>query len=295
MAETKLYFTTQETVQAKLFCKITEEVYDNITDALDLALVLPMKTLSIIKSTIRTLEYITLATYESSLDTIENLIYEYLEVSSFDTSKQNNNFCTLLYSCQALRNSLFDPDDTSGDSDASFVKMLSLDIRNKIRGGSYDIFEEQVCKLSMARILEGFGATLLTKYAGMLTDLQDKIESAINLDNITDAYTELLETNFLNTGKNVFDLLDSLDNFTQCAFGACDFIYSSQNKKESTAETAHIIKETDNWVVDLSDLTVSMDATSTKLLDKISILLAFTQNTETINSSGISSDEVLKS
>lgn len=283
-------------IQQDMFCAMTEEVYDALIVAINTALLLPAQFLQSIKSVLRKVELIILASIQTALEAIENKLFAFLDINglSADTSEQKDNFCALLFACSALKDNLFDPNDTSGDSDAIFVKMIPLTIRNEIRSGSYDIFEKYVCKLSLRAVLDNFINYALLNIADILTNLRIELIDALNIDDLIDQYEELLQADIPGLNKSVYDLLDDLDKFAQCAFGTCNFIFTSSNQQSDFAAKAYIEKNGNDWVINLKELTLEIDMTGEILLNKIDELLAFATGSEE-KPNGISSDQVMLS
>lgn len=283
-------------LQEQLFCDMTEQAYDAIVNAIKTALNVPIAFLESIKSAIRKIEMIILETIAAAVKTIEERLFDYLDSKGIvtDTSKQAANLCALLYACSALRESLIDPNDSSGDSDALFVKFMPVSVRNQIRGGNYDAWETNICKLSLRRLIDEFLNSMYLLLAEELAALREQLIDALNIDALIDAYEELLRTDIPGIGKNIFELMDELDKFAQCAFGVCNFINSSANQKEEFSKKAYIQKEGGDWIVNLKELTQDMDDTGNILLDKIDALYAYTQDPGS-KDKGISSDEVMKS
>jgi hypothetical protein len=283
-------------IQETLFCSMTEAIYDALVALIEMGLTIPVQFLNSIKSFIRKVELLILTGIESSLETIERKLFAFLDATKLnpDTSEQKNNFCALLFSCDALRESLFDPDDTTGESDATFVKFMGLEIRNQIRAGYYDVFEKYVCKLSLRAMIDNFIDFSLLSVADQLSELRLTLLDALNINTLVDEYEDLLETEIGSTGKSIYNMLDDMDKFSQCAFGACNFINTSSNQQEDFAAKLFIEKIGDEWVVNLTELTYEMDMNGEILLNTIDELLAFANRTEE-KTDGISTSSIMLS
>lgn len=285
-------------MQEEMFCQMTEDVYNALVGAIEMALSLPIQFLQSIKSLIRKVELIILSSVESSLEDLERKLFTFLDSEGInpDTSKQKESFCAALFSCSALKDSLFNPDDYSGDSDALFAKVIPLSVRNQIRGdsGVYGIFEQYVCKLSLRALLDNYVDQIILDLANILDDLRDQVTDALNIDSYIDQYEELLRTPIIGIGKSVLELIDDLDKFAQCAFGVCNFIYTASNKKSEIAEKLYIEKSGSDWVVNLKELTYEMDMLGEILLNKIDELSAFANKSKD-KPNGVSSNDVMKS
>lgn len=284
------------TMQEEMFCSMTEAVYNALVTAIETALSLPIQFLETVKSVIRKVELLILSAIEASLETIEIKLFSFLGANGLnpDTSEQNKNFCALLFACSALKDSLFDPNDTSGNSDAIFVKFISLSIRNQIRAGAYDIFEKYVCKLSLRSLLDNFIDNALLGIGDILVGLRQELLEALDISSLTDQYESLLQAPIPGLGKSIFELMDELDKFAQCAFGTCNFIYTSSNQQTDFATKAYIEKNNNDWVINLKDLTADMDKNGEILLNKIDELIAFATGSED-KPNGISSSQVMLS
>lgn len=283
-------------VQEEMFCSMTETIYNTLVEAIELALSIPIQFLESIKSVIRKVKLLIFATIESTLEAIEKKLFAFLASAGLnpDTSEQKGNFCSLLFTCKALRDSLFDPDDFSGDSDAVFVQFISLSVRNLIRAGAYDVFEKHVCKLSLRALIDNFIDYALLDIGDALAELRQELLDALDISALVDQYEDLLETPVSGIGKNVFELLDELDKFAQCAFGVCNFIYTSSNQQDDFATKAYIEKNGNDWSVNLTELTTDIDKNGEILLNKIDELSAFASGSKD-KPSGISSDQVMLS
>jgi hypothetical protein len=285
-------------MQQEMFCQMTESIYNALVAAIETALALPIQFLRSIESVIRKVELIILSAIESQLEALENQLFLFLDNEGLnpDTSEQKQSFCAALFACSALKDSLFDPTDTTGNSDAIFVKFMPLSVRNEIRGdsGAYGTFEKYVCKLSLRALLDQYIDAALLQIAEVLQELRDQLLDALNIDEYISQYEEFLQTPIPGLNKNIFELMDELDKFAQCAFGVCNFIFTSSNQQEEFAAKAYIEKNGGEWVVNLKELTKTMDENGEILLNKIDELLAFADGSKD-KPKGISADEVMLS
>jgi hypothetical protein len=267
-----------------LFCSMLQSQYQLIVATLEAAIMFPLQALQLVKSSIQMLQYVVFVAVDIVLTKIENWISEMFDLENVGLENARRNFCKIAYSCKILTDYLFgasSPLKAMGFSDAELAEMKN----------NYTKFEEIVCNKSFKGLLDQFKTAILGDVSRLLDEAEDKIANGfLKLDKITAKYNALLEE------YHVFDYLDKLNDFAECAFAACNFIATSDNKQSDVADKMKLTNSGGTWIID-PNFFAKINAQKEEFqvrIDKLREQTASCANKEPNPNDGVNPDDIAK-
>ena len=247
-----------------LFCMMLQNVYNTTVALIETAVVLPLTALQILQSALQMIEFVVFAAIDIALTALEQLILKLFDLENASLENARRNFCKIAYACVALTNYLFgssSPLRALGFSQAQLDEMKN----------NYSKFEEIVCQGSFKSLLDQFKNSLLVDIDSMLSGFTDQIDAAqTKIDRLSAKYQKFL----LDSG--IYDYLGKLDEFAQCAFTACNFIATGENKKSDVMDKLKLSQDGENYNIN-SSLTGSYYALQGSLTERIASLRSWSQ------------------
>ena len=200
----------------QLFCKVLEQQYNTEIDTIEAVLYLPVRALRDVKSNIKRVENLVYNSVLLIVEKYEKQLLEILFLNKINQLEENvNNFCQVAFSCQALVTILTDPDN-------DYLSFLDQATKDQI-ASNYALFEQYVCVLGLKRIVNSFVDDILSEIRAILVTLSDRLENALRLTEMIEAYQDILDS------SGIIDLLNYLRAFLNCAFSSCNYAESANN------------------------------------------------------------------
>lgn len=216
-----------------LFCNILQVQYTATVTAIKTVINIPLLALKLLKSNLQRVKLVLYAAVEAAADVLLaklNAVFDLVDVQNTD---EGMSFCRLAYGCKALMETLFDPN-------GSLLSFLSPAQKQQAKD-NYEFFEQFICKNGLEQLVTNWVNEQIDSIEQQINTLEQKLLGATGLDQLTQAYLTKLQTPILN-GKNIYELLDSLDDFAECTFSICNYIATSSNQKEEFYDKLQITK-----------------------------------------------------
>lgn len=267
-----------------LFCSMLQAQYQLIIGILEQIIILPSQALQLVKACVQMLEYVAFVAVDILLTKIENWISDMFDLENIGLENARRNFCKIAYSCKILTDYLFgssSPLKAIGYSDAELTEMKN----------DYTKFEEIVCNKSFKGLLDQFKTAILGDVAQWLNEAEQKITNDwLKLDKLIAKYNKALED------AGVYEYLDKLNDFAECAFAACNVIATTENKQEDIADKMKLINDGGTWAIDnslYSKALTQRDALKLRI-EKLRELMTACSNKEPNPNDGVSPDDIAK-
>lgn len=201
-----------------LFCMMLETQYNLIVAGIEAVIQFPLVALQILQSCIQLAEYVIFVSVDVVLTNIENIILKMFDLENCSLEHARRNFCKIAYECKVL------VDYLTGDSSPLLSFFSKAELTDM--GGSFSKFEEMVCQRSFKAMLDAFKTSLLGDVSALLDELDNKINNQwLKINQLQAEYSALLDE------YGIYSWLAKMDDFAQCAFTACNYIATSENKQ----------------------------------------------------------------
>ncbi len=222
-----------------LFCNMLEAQYNALISAIELLLGAPAFALARLKSNIQRLFDVLYAAIIAAIEILAAQLDELLALGAIDQNESKMAFCRIAYACQPLRSVLF----SSGNPLLFFLSDQEIqDAQN-----NYQVFEDLICKVGLGSLLDSWTNVALDAIEAQLDALEAQLLGALGIDDLIDAYMQLLED------SGIFDFLEQLDEYAECAFEVCNWLETSDNKKEEIYEKLGVKKSGSSFIFDVVD------------------------------------------
>lgn len=247
----------------QLFCKILENQFTAAVNAVEAAILLPLRGARDVQNNVIRVDNLALDYVDEQILRLESVIIQVLHLNDINQMEGINNFCEIAYSCQILVETLVNNSSVYLPFlDASTVSQLSA---------NYSLFRDNVCILGLRRIVNGFTDNILDEIEDELTELLNYLPTQLRQVELIDRYEDILED------SGIFALLDTLRKFLNCGFGICDYAATANNKLDDYAEKLLIVHNGTDWEVDISSLLTDYDSYKARTDDKINELITACQ------------------
>ncbi len=222
-----------------LFCLMLQNVYTSIIALIEGAMALPLIALQILESALQMVEFVTFAAIDIALTAIEQIILKLFDLENVSLENARRNFCKIAYDCVALTNYLFGP---NSPLESIYTQTELAEMK-----ANYSKFEETVCQGSFKSLLDQFKAMALTDIMSKLNDFIDKIHDAeTKIEKLKTKYNKALQD------SGIYEVLNKLDEYANCAFTACDFITEGEDKQSETLDKLKLEKDGENYSLNAS-------------------------------------------
>lgn len=265
-----------------LFCAMLQAQYQVIVGILETALQIPSQALQLVKACVQMLQYVAFAAVDVLLTKIEGWISEMFDLENVGLENARRNFCSIAYSCKILTDYLFGPSSplkSIGYDDSELAAMQN----------NYVKFEEIVCNKSFAGLLDQFKTSILGDISKWLDDAEQTITNDwLKLERLIALYNQALED------SGVYEYLDKLNDFAECAFAACNVISTTENKQEDIADKMKLINDGGTWTIntDLYSKALNMRDELRVRIEKLRESNTACGNNEPNPNNGVSKDDI---
>lgn len=202
-----------------LFCAMLETQYNLIVAGIEAVIQFPSVALQVLQSAIQLAEYVVFVAADVALTKIENTLAKMFDLENCGLEHARRNFCKIAYDCKVLTDYL--TGDGSPLLSLGFSKSDLANIKT-----NYSAFENMVCQRSFKAMLDAFKTGILGDVSALLDELDNKINNQwLKINKLEAAYSDLLDH------YGIYAWLAKMDDFAQCAFTACNYIATSENKQ----------------------------------------------------------------
>lgn len=267
---------------SKLFCQILNVEYKRKIDIIESLLYLPLRAVSDVKNNLSRVEKLVYYIVKAEVLKLEKIIIEILLLDKVSELEGIDNFCKIAWNCSALIQLL-----TSDDN--GYTDFLPDSVRNQI-ATNYDLFEKNICRLGLMRLVTDFTDSSLQTIRDTLVELKERLDDELRLDEIRATYIEILNTDIYGD-KNIIELLDDLRVFLNCAFGICNFAESSNNALNNYMEKLVLSDTGTTFTENIDSLLTDYNLLNDEIEDKIDELISLIDNRNL--SRGINRDEIM--
>lgn len=223
-----------------LFCAMLQSQYQVIVGMIEMAIIAPSQVLQLVKACIQMLMNVSFIAIEILLAKIEAWISDMFDIENIGLENARRNFCRIAYSCKILTDYLFG--SSSPLRSLGYTSLELIEMKN-----NYTKFEEIVCNKSFKGMLDQFKTSMLGDVSVWLDEAEQKIiNDWLKLENLISKYDTALED------AGVYDYLNKLNDFSECAFAACNVISTTENKQEDIADKMKLINDGGTWTIDNS-------------------------------------------
>lgn len=265
-----------------MFCTMLEQQYAAIVAQIDLLIQFPATALSMLNSNISRLFAVTYNVIEAAILALEQQLLNILGLDDIDQGNVSS-WCSIAQECEALIDLLVD----SGLLASILPSGVSVsDVLN-----NYEKWEKYVCKDGLGDLIDGWIDDALQTIYDQIMSLRDRLLGALGIDELIDKYLQAVEE------SGIYDLLDQLDKFAQCAFEICDYVSTASNSSEDTLERLSMEKQGAGYVFVTTPLIESVYAKDEELntrLDDMERLIQDYLGGTNNKPEGVSPDESMK-
>ncbi len=234
----------------KMFCDLLRVQYAALTTSLQAALVLPLKFVKRIKSYIKRITQIVFRKLLTELDALEAILIKILEMDKFNNGLTNCDFCWIAWNCEAV---------------LDLLKTKAIFPSNAF--DNFENFTNFVCNQNLQGLVSSFIDDRIQEIQDALDDIEERALNALDLDSFITQYQDLLDTPI--AGKTVFEWINELDKYVNCAFAICDYADTALNLKTDTLEKLALQITGNTVIVSLDLLTVGADNLDAQVSAKI--------------------------
>lgn len=215
------------TTPEEISCATLEMYYKLIRELVDRGLEFPAQALQAFENQIKTMDNVILKEYLETINDIESQLRNICEVNdlldaSLDSNTGDMSFCELLFKCEAFGKLIFN--ESVRGMFVNLIPTVPEDIKPQLTS-DYTLFSTWICKLSLDKILGNMTNILGDAIWDLVKNLKEELLDLFNVEDLKDEYI-----NFLHS-SGIFELLEQLDDFAECAFAICDYATQSKETK----------------------------------------------------------------
>jgi len=219
-------------------CQMLQKQYDMLLKAIDKILSMARWPFEVLCSLIQQFKQFLENTFNDVMSDIAQSAQNLVDLAFGPLNQVKEDFCAAAFQCKAFMDNMTNPKKSP-------LYLTGLCSKSQLESISknYDDFSKWVCNgpglgegiKQLAETMNKFIQEITTFCTAKIDALMAKILKA------KEEFEEFLR----KTG--LFELLDQLEAFMQCAMGACEFCYSAANAMEDYKARYYLVKNGDAW------------------------------------------------
>lgn len=248
-----------------MFCTYVNQYYAFVKSNADAILNLVPFALAKLQTALGGVERIINQVVRESIEQVADLVASLTDIfCGLSGSDAIRELCELLHKCKALVALI------SGDAPLS--PYSSISIGGVGIGDAYETFQETVCFLNPLNLSNMIQDQLLEMVRGLMDGLKEAMNTAIEgLEKAKELYWEAL-INAKLFGYNIFDILEMMEMFFECAMGLCDYTGASVQDTQDIRNKAKIGWLDGVYFLDLGEPEAKVREAITEYTSKINVL-----------------------
>lgn len=222
-----------------LFCSMLKAQYDALLASIELLIQAPASALQMLLSNIKRIFDVMYASIIAALEVLAAQLDTLLGLGDIDQNETKLAFCRIAYACEPLQDILF----STSKPLLPFLTAQQIDDAKN----NYEKFEEFVCKVGLKGLLDQWTNVAIDEIGEQLDALQNRLLGALGIEELIENYMRAV------ADSGIYDVLDSLKKYGNCAFEVCNYANTSDNTIEEVENKLGIVQAGTGYVFLVTD------------------------------------------